>query len=210
MVNRSEPSPAARQALSSLMDGESSPADAADALAAWRHEADARVSWHAYHLIGDVLRSEDLACPPLRDEAFLQSLRARLADEPVPLAPTPLRVQDAPAETPVRQIGNGAPLRSPGRRLGRLMAPAAVAAGFVAVAGVMVATRSVTSEPTAGPALASTFVGGRAIAGATPASSMLVRDARLDRYLSAHRSLASGVAATGRAEQRVQIVFEGQ
>ena len=51
-------------------------------------------SWHAYQLIGDVLRSEDLAAEPAADEAFLVALRARLADEPVVLAPQP-RVEEA-------------------------------------------------------------------------------------------------------------------
>ena len=35
-----------------------------------------RSTWHAYHLIGDVLRSDDLARPPARDAAFLAALRA--------------------------------------------------------------------------------------------------------------------------------------
>ena len=46
--------------------------------------------WHAYHLIGDVLRSDDLASAPGRDAAFLQRLSARLDDEPAVLAPEPL------------------------------------------------------------------------------------------------------------------------
>ena len=210
MVNRSESSAAARQALSALMDGDLEPGAAGEACAAWRHDADARASWHAYHLIGDVLRSEDLATRPASDEAFLQSLRARLADEPVPMAPSPLVHAPAAADAAgaaALQVANGAPPPRPRNlrwRMGRMMAPAAVAAGFVAVAGVMVVTRVMAPEPVAGPTLAA------APAGAMAASGMLVRDARLDRYLSAHRSLANGTAAAGGAEHRVQIVFEGQ
>jgi len=37
-----------------------------------------------------------------------------------------------------------------------------------------------------------------------------VRDAGLDRYLAAHRSLASGAVAAGAAEQRMHIVFEAK
>lgn len=196
--------------MSSLMDGDLPPDAAADAFAAWRQDPDARATWHAYHLIGDVLRSEDLATRPAVDEAFLQSLRTRLADEPVPLAPAPLMQGPAAADAAgaaSMQVANGAPVaaRRGGRwRMGRMMAPAAVAAGFVAVAGVMVISRVMSPAPVAGPTLAA------APGAAVAASGMLVRDARLDRYLAAHRSLANGAAATGGAEHRVQIVFEGR
>jgi len=201
MVNRSEPSSAARSSLSSLMDGDLAPDAVADACSAWRQDADARASWHAYHLIGDVLRSDELAAPPARDEAFLQALRARLADEPVPLAPAPL-VNAAPADAvadTLPQVANG---RAPRRRgAGWLVAPAAVAAGFVAVAGVLVVTRTMAPDTGSAPTLAQ----------ATPATAVsadLVRDAGLDRYLAAHRSLASGAVAAGEPGQRVHIVFE--
>ena len=38
----------------------------------------------------------------------------------------------------------------------------------------------------------------------------LVRSAQLDRYLSAHRTLASGTLPGAGSEHRVHIVFEGQ
>jgi len=196
MLNRSEPSDARRQQLSSLMDGDLTDADAAGACAQWRHDAQTRRDWHTYHLIGDVLRSDDLASAPARDEAFLQALRQRLAAEPVPLAPAPV---------PVPQVANGAMARA--RRRGRqwLMAPVAVAAGFVAVVGMLVVTRVMAPEPATSPMLAA--------AGSLPAagaSVVLVRDAQLDRYLAAHRSLANGAMPGNGAEHRVHIVFEGQ
>ncbi len=196
MLNRSEPSAARRQQLSSLMDGDLTDADAAGACAQWRHDAQTRRDWHTYHLIGDVLRSDDLASAPARDEAFLQALRQRLAAEPVPLAPAPV---------PVPQVANGAMVRA--RRRGRqwLMAPVAVAAGFVAVVGMLVVTRVMAPEPATSPMLAA--------AGSLPAagtSVVLVRDAQLDRYLAAHRSLANGAMPGNGAEHRVHIVFEGQ
>ena len=45
---------------------------------------------------------------------------------------------------------------------------------------------------------------------APDASVVLVRNAQLDRYLSAHRSLAHGAMPGAGAEHRVHIVFEGQ
>lgn len=215
MVNRSEPANAARSSLSSLMDGDLAPGAVADACRAWRDDAEARDCWHTYHLIGDVLRAEDLAVSPARDRDFLQALRTRLADEPVPMAPAPLAagLADEPpaAAAPWLQVANGAAVAQatsapPRRGLGWLVAPAAVAAGFVAVAGVMVVLRSGApsgTEPGAGPTLAQNPSAPGAV---VPVS--VLRDTRLDRYLDAHRSLASGVAATGSDTQRVHIVLE--
>lgn len=176
--------------LSALVDGELMPDDVRRACAAWRNDAGARQNWHAYQLIGDVLRSDDLASAPARDEAFLQRLRGRLADEPVVLAP-----QAVPAAAGVAV--------SSGRRLRRWHAGAAVAAGFVAVAGVLVATRGPAPEPA--PALAGVPpaimpVGANPDAGVEPVAFVtdgkVIRDARLDRYLAAHKNFA-GASALG-------------
>ena len=83
-----DPSPdAQRAALSALMDGDDSAAD--EACRAWRGQAAARADWHAYHLIGDLMRSDEHAADDARDARFLAAVRARLAAEPVVLAPTP-------------------------------------------------------------------------------------------------------------------------
>src|SRR5882757_3475265 len=82
--------PAALERLSALVDGELDSDATAQACGHWRENGELRSSWHAYHVIGDVLRSDDLACDPARDAGFLQAFRARLKDEPVVLAPQPL------------------------------------------------------------------------------------------------------------------------
>lgn len=208
MLNRSDASELRRLQLSSLMDGEL-PGDEADgACALWRQDGRARADWHAWHLIGDVLRSDELAARPARDAAFLTALRGRLADEPVPLAPQPLPVVETTRQP---LVANGVPAQSlvaaaPARRLrgrGWLMAPAAMAAGFLAVVGVTLVTRQNAPAPDAAT-LAKADVGGAA------ASAVLVRNAQLDRYLSAHRALASGAMAGAGGEQRMHIVFEGR
>lgn len=206
---------ARRQALSDLMDGAVDSGGVARACAAWREDGDARADWYAYHLIGDVLRSDDLAHRPLRDEAFLASLRSRLASEPVVLAPQPAPVPGPMEEAP-RRVANGAAVgrRSLWRRA--WAAPSAVAAGFMAVAGVLVVTR--VAEVPVSPS-ASVIAGGAPLVGATPgvqpvstlsqplvaapavpsvvpvANGKLIRDARLDHYLAAHKQYGSSVLA---------------
>ena len=194
-LNSAAPQVSTRSALSSLMDGQTATADLPAALAAWQREADARQAWHTYHLIGDVLRSDDLAAAPLCDEAFLQALRGRLAHEPVPLAPAPLL---GSSRAPSTQPSDASRWR------GWMAAPVAVAAGFAVVAAVLVVMRVAPNDPAAGAQLAQAGPAKLVI----PVQGDVVRDLRLDRYLEAHRSLASGVVAAGAAEHRVQIVFE--
>ena len=186
--------------LSALADGELGEAAAAQVCASWRGDADTRASWHAFHLIGDVLRSEDLAADPARDAGFLATLRVRLEAEPVVLAPRPLEYS-APRDQPVAQRANGT--RSPRRSW---MAASVVAAGFVAVAGVVVLTRgpavlvpdATLAQGAAGPknASASAPVTASTDPQVLVANGKLIRDVRLDRYLAAHKQFA-GTSALG-------------
>ena len=204
------PIDAQRQALSSLMDGDLPAGELAGVIARFCADDALRADWHAYHLIGDVLRSDDLATAPARDTRFLQALRSRLEQEgalaqqdaapwlataPRPPVPVPL-----PLSASASASVSAAPSR---RRLsGWMAAPAAVAAGFVVVAAVLVGNKALLSPPTAEAVLAQQM--------ASPASGVLVRDARLDRYLAAHRNLGTGLAGAGAgsAERTVQIVYE--
>lgn len=163
-----DPSP--RMLLSALADGDQDSLPRAAAL--WRDDAAARECWHLYHLIGDVMRSDDLASRPGRDVAFVARLRARLASEPVPLAPAPVVPPSA-------------------RRLG-WRAPAAVAAGFVAVAVAVVWMRpqglggeQLAVAGGAGPVSGETM---RVVSSRSAGiDSSTIRDARLDAYLRAHQ-----------------------
>lgn len=186
--------------LSALADGELGETAAAQACASWRADSDMRASWHAFHLIGDVLRSEDLAADAARDAGFLAALRSRLEAEPVVLAPRPLEYS-APLAQPVPQVANGA--RGPRRSW---MAASVVAAGFVAVTGVVVLTRGpAVSAPDA--TLAQGAAGVNTVGASAPvtasadpqvlvANGKLIRDVRLDRYLAAHKQFA-GTSALG-------------
>lgn len=208
MATESETQAASAEALSALIDGELHAEGVAGACERWRSDPASRATWHAYQLIGDVLRSEDLAADAAHDAAFLKALRGRLSTEPVVLAPEP--VLAATAVTAASSAIRGDLAK---RRRWSWAAPSAVAAGFVAVAGVLVVTRS--PAPQSAPALASSSaiaetplaqvaVGPRAVAVNAPvtvepsrvATGQIIRDAGLDRYLAAHKHFA-GSAALG-------------
>ena len=206
---------ASRQTMSALADAQPDAVDAA--LALWGQDAQARRAWHEYQLIGDVLRSDELAADAVRDEALLLAVRARLADEPAIVAP----------------LAAAADGRSRSALVRRRWSVAAVAAGFLMVAGVVSVLQAPADNPSlAGQAPATGMAGlsprdgAGAIArvrspaglsaavqpasseasaagaiGADPQWRMLdgkiIRDARLDAYLRAHRG--SG-AVSGRFE----------
>lgn len=187
MSQKAEAEKAATQDLSSLMDGELDASSVAGACRLWREDAQARREWHTFHLIGDVLRSEDLASHAARDAAFLASLHRKLADEPVVLAPSAVT---APKPAATRRASWAAPM--------------AVAAGFMVVAGTLVVTQMAGGlslrESSGDATMASAPAGGlqavvlvdNAASAAGDASGVvlngqLVRDVRLDEYLAAHK-----------------------
>jgi len=191
-MSEQQPTPQQRrECLSALMDGDAQALAAA--CAAWRDDADARRQWHAYHLIGDVLRSDELARCPSADASFLSALRVRLVAEPVVLAPSPLPAAAA-------------------RR--RWLGPAAMAAGFVVVAGVLVVTRGMLPSDNPAPQLAAAPAPAVRAAAVEPllADSALIRDARLDRYLRAHKQYggSSALGLPGGVLQRTSTVAPEQ
>ena len=185
-----DPAASARAGLSAMVDGETDDAAVRLTCAQWRDRPELASAWREYHLIGDVLRSDDLASTAAHDAHFLQRLRERLSAEPTVLMPA------APAP------GDPAPARTPFEARRSWLAASAVAAGFMAVAGVLVVLRG----PDAATESAG-FAQDRAGSGVVLASDAamgppadtapalvrdadLIRDARLDQYLKAHKQFA--------------------
>jgi sigma-E factor negative regulatory protein RseA len=192
--------------LSALVDGELDTDEAGIACKDWRDSAESRSSWHAYHLIGDVLRSEDLASDPSSDLRFIEAFRSRLAQEPIVLALRPLQNSRVSSRSSVvRSLFGG----------GTWRVPSALAAGVVAVGGVLLVMRAPDSQqgegqasvevaraaPQAAPetgALATASLAASVPSVVEPevfiANGKLIRDARLDRYLTAHKQFAGSSA----------------
>lgn len=182
-----------RERLSALLDGETQVAASASACAAWCEEADARRDWHAWHLIGDVMRSDELASSGDHDARFLVALRTRLNSESAVAGVVSLdRVREA-------------------RRPARWRLPSAMAAGVVLVVGTLALVRSV--QPVAEPSPAIASAGPAALAPPGPLAQApvrtatndepglvtdhrILRDEQLQRYLAAHKQFA-GTSALG-------------
>ena len=192
--------------LSALADGELDAAAASAVCVGWRGTAPARASWHAYHLIGDVLRSEDLAADPAHDAAFVAALRVRLAAEPIVIAPR----REALARTGQSRRDVSSADHQRGHRRWFWTATSSIAAGVLVVAGVFMLTRPVYSTTAPGAMLAGADTAAEtsgaqrvdAVAALDPGSSApvfvtngrLIRDARLDSYLAAHKQFAGSSA----------------
>ncbi|MDR0226197.1 MAG: sigma-E factor negative regulatory protein [Burkholderiaceae bacterium] len=193
--------------LSAMADGELSSTELQAALAYAESEA-GQQAWRMYHLVGDVLRSPELAHHSRHD--VLSGVRAQLALEPrrplVSVAPEQLEQIARPSLG--KAVANGAPLRD--------AANASVfrwkmAAGFASVAAVaaigwsvMLGAPSGTAVPGQGPALAvlgptapagegqefplgATAQSSSVVAVAGPnGQSVMLRDPRLDALLASH------------------------
>lgn len=219
------PTPSERESLSALADGELAAGEIAGVLRRWASHESLRAEWRSHQVIGDVLRSDELA--GRGDEArFLSALRVKLAAEPVVLAPS--------VAEPARAAGLSAAVegepsaRRPGRRP-RWAGGAAVAAGFAAVVGVLLSldkpltgapgSTLAVSAPAGGAGVqpvtvpvqwAPGSVEGNRMGTAVPtALGPMIRDARIDAYLDAHRQMGPGswmAIPTAAAQPRVEPV----
>src|SRR5262245_57898583 len=164
-------------ALSSMADGEAGHDAQERCLSLWSERAETRARWRDYQLIGDVLRSGELARERGHDAAFLASLRERLAREPAVLRPP-----------------------APPLRRGLWATPLAAAAGVAAVAGVVVMLRPAARLDVATTARLEAQAVVASAPEATqqqlqqPVNGKLIRDARLERYFAAHRQSGTGAA----------------
>jgi len=233
--------------LSLLADGQASDLQAQEALALWARDAAAQQRWQTWHLVGDVLRSSDLAparpCS-LRDDGFLAQLQARLGTEPAPQAPPPrfaswasraarfsaawwaprrapliaggglaalftvlfLQLGDAGTDSALSSLIVSSPAVAPSDSPSSVSSPA-VLASSTSDTGPQAQPLRVSAAPwRTGQASGAEGSATTAQAGPVwqPADARLIRDARLDEYLRAHRS--GGPAMPGTAAGRFESV----
>ncbi|CAB3653105.1 sigma-E factor negative regulatory protein [Trinickia soli] len=163
--------------LSAFVDGEGlDPSESFDQMLTGFDHAD-RTTWSAYHLIGDALRSDDLAIHPAASSAFLSGFAARLEAEPHILIPA------------------RATARHGASALRRRVAPALAVAAAVATLSwiVLPQFQHGASQGAVQTASTNARAGGVqtvAMSGAGAQSGNIIRDASLDQYLEAHQQFA--------------------
>ena len=177
-----------KELLSALVDGELRGPELEQALAC-AESAEGCASWELYHLVGDVLRSPDLAHHSQHD--LLSGLRAQMAAQPL----VPLHGASAQLEQVAQPL-----VASSGEWLAR-KDPAAnasvfrwkVAAGFATVAAVAALSWNLVGSPAApmGAQLASVSAATSAVVAVATESGEVLRDPRLDALLASHQQYAN-------------------
>ena len=150
----------------------------------------ARDAWHTYHLIGDVLRSSELAAgvPAAR---FLAGVQARLRDERIEM-----QVASGRGAVVVGEAANDFRWK--------LVAGVASVAAVSAIAWSLVG--GAPAKPEAAQLASGTPPAGTVLA--TTKQGMMIRDPRLDELLAAHRQLG-GAALVAPAGYLRNATFDG-
>lgn len=144
-------------------------------------DAAARDAWTAYHLVGDVLRSGELAVGS-DPAAFLARLQRRLAQEQ-PLQALPQAAGEATALAPRQEAANEGSFRW------KLVAGFASVAALGTVAWTLVGGLGARPD---GAQLAKAQAAPTTVLTASE-RGVMIRDARLDELLAAHRQLGGAV-----------------
>ncbi|HEX5285942.1 MAG TPA: sigma-E factor negative regulatory protein [Polaromonas sp.] len=172
--------------MSALVDGQLGGENFAAALQACEHDESAIASWNTYHVIGDVLRSPGFGVRGA-DSAFVSRLNQRLAQETL-LGAAPRSV-DPDLAAPAKAIVASEPTHRRGPASNdanfrwRLVAGVASLAAVSAIAwnasGLLVTASAPQLAQTPAP---------QQLVVASPQGPM-VRDARLEELLAAHKQL---------------------
>ncbi|MBG9387885.1 sigma-E factor negative regulatory protein [Caenimonas aquaedulcis] len=183
-----------RELISALADGQLRGEEFARGVEVVAADADAMASWHAYHLIGDVLRTGECSVST-QPAVFLSGLQARLADETVP-AMTGAAVMAVPPAAMRAEAANDTSFRWK------------LVAGFASVAAVAAVGWSLVAAPVnpVQPQLAAIPAG--AVVANTERGAM-IREARLDAFMAAHRELGGASALPTPAGFLRNATFEG-
>jgi len=181
------PAPDPVSAFSALVDGEIEAAELNALLLAFDEQADACSSWHCYQLIGEALRGATPLVCAVSPQAFLAGIQTRLRAEPLAQARPEIGASVAHVRAPA---ANDAVFRW------KWVAGVASLAAVMAVSwSVLRGAPSGHSGTAVGPQLALTQPAAAPVAlAAAPtavlvhtAQGLVIRDARLEELLLAHR-----------------------
>lgn len=176
--------------VSALADGELDATDAGLAVDLIGRSAAAMAAWQSYHVVGDVLRCSDMAVAT-DARAFAARVRSRLDASPAPAAAAVAAVgAAAPRGLPALPASNDPTLRW------KWLAGAAC---LVAMASVGWQLGALEQGPgpeklVALPATPAGATGAASAAAAAAEPARMLRDARLDELMAAHKQLGGAGA----------------
>ncbi|ALP63523.1 MULTISPECIES: sigma-E factor negative regulatory protein [Paraburkholderia] len=176
--------------LSAFVDGELLDGEHPNTILAALGRED-RATWSCYHLIGDALRSDDLAVSPATSSAFLNGFAARFESEAHVLAPV-----SVPATRRLlalrRRVVPAFAVAAAAATLTWIVMPqlSGVGTGVTQVASVAPHADSVQRVAMASMPAATT-------AEANVSDGNIIRDASLDQYLEAHQQFGLQPVVSG-------------
>lgn len=175
-----------REQLSALADGQLQGEELAQALR-FAAQDEGREAWQLYHLVGDVLRSSELA-RPADGGAFLAQLHQKIAQEPASArAVRDTLAQAVPSQEFPRQAANASVFR---------WKMVAGVASLAAVAAIGWNTVGSLRGGAPGPQLAAAPAAPQAqvVAAGGQDQQVMLRDPRLDELLAAHKQFGGATA----------------
>ncbi len=193
-----------QEQISTFADGELDDSHIDVALGALR-SVEGRDAWAAYHEIGDVLRSDDMAISMSSD--FAARLMKRLDDEPTVIAPRSLN-QTCDEQA---QQGLATAIAGTGKKRFTLQGMAAMAAVITLVITVVPQIMFDAPMPAAENIVTTTpailLEADNSIA-AGGASEELLRDASIDEYLLAHQRLSPSIYSAAQYARSTTFAIE--
>lgn len=201
-----------RELVSALADGQLRGEEFARAVTLTGAAGDARATWHAYHLVGDVLRDGETG-PLGQEAAFMQRLKTRLAQEKKPVFVDsanqgrllePVLVKRGEPSAEELQSANDSVFRW--KMVAGLASLAAVTViGWQAVSGYAIQNDSTTlAQANVNQPTAAVF---QPMVDAEP--QVMLRDPQLDALLAAHRQFGGASALQMPAGFLRNATFEG-
>ncbi|WOI47508.1 sigma-E factor negative regulatory protein [Acidovorax sp. BLS4] len=179
-----------REHLSALADGQLRGQEFGQAVDYASSNADGFETWQMYHLIGDVLRSSELARPV--NSSLVDRLRSQIEAEGIqrpPLVASAV-VQGAVAEVVTPAVAANASVFRWKMAAGFASLAAVGAIGWTAMTGIQAGSEGAQMASAAPVTAAPAAV---AVADATEGSApqVMIRDPRLDELLAAHKQFGN-------------------
>lgn len=197
-----------RERISALIDGDLRGDACANAVSELLDDREAVRTWHTYQVVGDVLRSAELA-PTRNDLAFWEKLEERLAQEPQ----RPYRVEDASGVSlPKRMQPGGFNADRPGANASIFRWKMLAATAFTVLGGVVglgLWNQTGQSADVRMAVVAPNAPVVPQVVTATSNGETMMRDPQLDELMAAHRQLGGHSALQVPAGFLRNATYEG-